>query len=123
MSGVSRQFMLLAVAFLLAGIVLGLHMAISTDHALTPAHAHIMLAGWASSALFAIYYHLHPQVASTIWSRVHFWLGSISVVIMNIALVLLYSGMPQAEAGAAMGSIGFAFSIVIFARNVVLART
>ena len=122
MTGVARQFMLLAIAFLLAGVVIGLHMAISQDHTLTPAHAHVMLAGWVSSAIFALFYQVQPAAAASIWARVHFILGSISAVVMTGSLVLLLTGHAGAEPGAAVGSMGFGLSVLIFARNVLVAR-
>jgi len=51
-----------AVVLVVAGMVWGIVMAISQDHAAMPAHAHLNLLGWVSLFLFGIYYHLHPTI-------------------------------------------------------------
>jgi len=49
-----------AVLFVLAGMLWGIQMAISNNHAPFPAHAHLNLLGWVSLFLFGIYYRLNP---------------------------------------------------------------
>ena len=51
-----------AVLLVVAGMIWGIVMAISGDHAAMPAHAHLNLLGWVSLFLFGIFYHLHPAL-------------------------------------------------------------
>ena len=121
MIGTARNFMILAVAFLWFGIAVGLIMAIGGDHAPAPAHAHIMLAGWVSQAIFAFFYHIHQEVAESVWGRAHFILQAIATTLMTVSVLLLYNGHPGAEPGAAIGSLAFAGCAILFTRNTVIA--
>ena len=51
-----------AVLFVLAGMVWGLQMAISNDHAAFPANAPLNLLGFVSLFLFGFYYRMHPSL-------------------------------------------------------------
>ena len=114
MQGAARLFFTLAIVYAIVGMLLGLSMAISQDHGELPTHAHIMLAGWVSSALFAYFYHLFPAVGSTRLALFHFWFQTASSVVMMVSLYFIYGGHPAAEPGAAIGSIGYALGVALF---------
>ena len=115
MQGAARLFFTLAIVYAILGMLLGLSMAISQDHGELPTHAHIMLAGWVSSALFAYFYHLFPAIGSTRLAMFHFWFQTASSVVMMVSLFFFYGGNPAVEPGAAIGSIGYALGVVLFA--------
>jgi len=115
MQGVARLFFTLAVAYAIAGMALGLHMAIGQDHGQVVTHAHIMLAGWASSAIFAFFYNVFPDLNHSTIAKGHFSLQTVATVVMLTSLFLLYGGNPGAEPGAALGSIGYLIGVVLFA--------
>ena len=52
----------LAVLFVIAGMAMGIGMAMSQDHSIMPAHAHLNLLGWVSLFLFGIYYERRPAL-------------------------------------------------------------
>ena len=88
MKGPARNFFTLAVIYAILGILLGLQMAITTDHGEKVTHAHIMLAGWASMALFAYFYHLFPAINAKGIATVHFWIQAVASVVtrpLNLA--------------------------------------
>ena len=114
MKGAARLFFTLAIIYAILGMVLGLAMAISKDHGEVVTHAHIMLAGWVSSALIAYFYHLFPATAVKSIAIFHFWFKAASSVLMLGSLFLLYGGNPAVEPGAAVGSIGFALGMILF---------
>jgi hypothetical protein len=58
-------FFLAAVLCVAGGMVWGIQMAASGDHAMVGAHAHLNLVGWATLALFGIYYRLTPQAVQS----------------------------------------------------------
>ena len=64
MTGVARLFFILAIAYAILGLLLGLKMSISQDHSQMPTHAHMMVLGWLMSAVFAFFYHLFPESAA-----------------------------------------------------------
>jgi hypothetical protein len=115
MQGAARLFFTLAIVYAICGMLLGLGMAISGDHGEMPTHAHIMLAGWVSSALFAYFYHLFPAIGGKRIAFVHFGLQTASAVVMMVSLFFVYGGYPAVEPGAAIGSIGYALGMVLFA--------
>ncbi len=47
-----------AMLLVLAGMIWGLHMAITDDHSAFPAHAHLNLLGFVALFLFGIFYRL-----------------------------------------------------------------
>ena len=52
-----------AIVFLVLGVGIGILMAISRNHNVMGAHAHINLLGWVTSAIFGGYYALNPAKA------------------------------------------------------------
>ena len=50
MKGIDRLFLRIAVVYVLAGMALGIFMAMSDDHSQMPTHAHMNLMGWAPMA-------------------------------------------------------------------------
>ena len=115
MQGAARRFFTLAIVYVILGIILGLQMAISGNHGEMVTHAHIMLVGWVSSALIAYFYHLFPATGSKPIATFHFWFYVASTVVMLGSLFLFFGGNAAAEPGAAVGSIGFALSMLLFA--------
>jgi cbb3-type cytochrome oxidase subunit 1 len=115
MNAVSRSFLAASIVWALLGMVLGLAMAISQDHGAMPAHAHIMVLGWLSFAVFAVVYQVFPAAAESRFAKLHLWLALASSVVMLGAVYLIYSGYPELEPFAAAGSIAYAASFALFA--------
>jgi beta-glucosidase/6-phospho-beta-glucosidase/beta-galactosidase len=115
MQGVARNFFTLAIIYALCGMALGLHMSITHDHGQMPVHAHTMVAGWLMSSVFAFFYHLFPAAADTLLARVHFWLATVSGIVLLIGLYMLLGGNPTVEPVVAVASIGFYVAMFLFA--------
>ena len=115
MQGVARNFFTLAIIYALCGMALGIHMAISEDHGQMPTHAHIMVAGWLMSAVFAFFYHLFPATGQKAIAIVHFWLTAISGIGLMIGLFVLLAGNPAIEPLLGIASIGFYAGMLLFA--------
>ena len=118
MQGTARLFFTLAVIYAICGMFLGLYMGISDNHLEMPTHAHIMLAGWVSSALFAFFYQLFPAINVSRIATVHFWLQTISAIVMVGSLFILYGGEignDSAEPAVAIGSMGYLAGMLLFA--------
>lgn len=115
MQGVSRNFFLLAIIYAICGMTLGLVMSISQDHTQMPVHAHIMVAGWLMSAVFAFFYHLFPVAAASRLAPVHFWLTAVSGIGLLVGLFFLLAGNPAIEPLVAISSLGFFAGILLFA--------
>ncbi|RVC73772.1 hypothetical protein EN745_31765 [Mesorhizobium sp. M4A.F.Ca.ET.022.05.2.1] len=115
MPRVSELFFKTAIVFLMLGVAAGLEMAISGDHGAFPAHAHINLLGWVTSALFGGYYALNPAKAARRIAMIHYGLYTLGLVIMMPALYLMLHGNPALEPVVAGGSLIVAAAILIFA--------
>jgi len=115
MPRVSLYFFKTATIFLIVGIAVGLHMGITENHSAMPAHAHINLLGWVTSALFGGYYALQPARAEWRIAFVHFAVYVAGMVIMLPALYLKYTGYPEFEPLLAGGSMIVGLGVLIFA--------
>jgi len=103
-----------AVAFLVAGLIWGLVMAISQDFSTMPAHAHLNLLGWVSLFLFGIYYRLHPRMEGSRGAHVQVWIWIIGTIIMAIGITLVQTGHTVGEPIAAVGSITVLLDALFF---------
>ncbi|CDX20795.1 putative signal peptide protein [Mesorhizobium sp. ORS 3324] len=116
MPRVSELFFKTAIVFLILGVAAGLQMAISHDHGAFPAHAHINLLGWVTSAIFGGYYALNPGKAERRIAMIHYGLYTVGLVVMLPALYwMLAGGHPEIEPVVAIGSLIVAASVLVFA--------
>lgn len=97
---ISRNFLLVAVLYLLVGMSLSSYMGASGNHTLTPVHAHINLLGFTLMAVFAVVYRVFTEMAESSLAKVHFWLHQAGTLILVCALYLMMSGrVPEATIG------------------------
>jgi hypothetical protein len=115
MRGVARGFFAAAVVYGLLGMALGLDMAMRHDHVELPTHAHIMVVGWLSFAVFAFFYHALGASVPRWLALAHYILAQVSTAVMIAGLWLYYGGQTQFEPAAAIGALGYAASFVLFA--------
>jgi cbb3-type cytochrome oxidase subunit 1 len=114
MQGLAARFFGSAIVYAILGMMLGLHMGMSKDHTQMPTHAHILVVGWVSFAVFGIFYHLFPSAAATFLAKVQFWLAQLSQLALVVGLSLLFSGNAEADPIAAVASIGLLVSMILF---------
>jgi hypothetical protein len=112
MRNIAFYFFAAAVLCVTCGMFWGIHMAISGDHTMAPAHAHLNLVGWTTMGLFGLYYTVTPAAAETTLAKVHLGFAVLGVlcIVPGIALAVWGSG----EALAAIGSILTVISMLIF---------
>lgn len=115
MTGLASRFFGSALIFAILGMSLGLAMGMTQDHAQMPTHAHILVIGWVSFAIFGFFYHLFPEAAATKLAATHFWLAEASLVVLVFGLFQIFSGNPSGDPFAAAGSIGLLTSTILFA--------
>ena len=114
MRGFGKAFFATALIYGVLGILLGLHMAMSKNHGQLPTHAHILVIGWVSFAIFGLFYSAHGHAVPKLLATLHFWLAEISFAALVVGLWLLYEGYGQYEPIAAVSSLGYAASFLIF---------
>jgi hypothetical protein len=116
MKGLSAWFFGTAVVYGIAGLVPGNIMGATQDHSQLPTHAHIMLIGWVSFAIFGYFYHAFPARSGGLLARLHFWLGQASYLTLIFALSQIFGGNPElGEPIAGLASIAYLISMVLFA--------
>ena len=119
MKGAARQFFILALCYAIAGMVLGIYMAASHDHTEMPTHAHIMVAGWLMSSVFAFFYHLFPEIGARPLARAHFWVQGLSGIVLVGTLFSVLQGNESLEPVTALASVGFLIGTLMFVWNAV----
>jgi drug/metabolite transporter (DMT)-like permease len=116
MPKLANLFFKTAVIFLIIGIVIGLQMGISQNHNVVPAHAHINLLGWVTSAIFGVYYALNPAKAQKRTAIAHYGIYTAGVIVLTASLYLeLLTGNTAFEAPLAIGSIITLLGVLVFA--------
>jgi hypothetical protein len=88
MKRIDIYFLLLATVLLICGAGLGIKMGASEDFTLTPVHAHLNLAGWASLALFGLTYRAYPEMAERRLALWHFIVSGTGAVLLPIGIGL-----------------------------------
>ena len=115
MKGLGRAFFASALVYGILGMLIGLHMGMSKDHAQTPTHAHILVVGWLSFAIFGLFYAAYEHAVPPLLARIHFWLAQVSLAGLAIGLWLLTAGRAQFEPVVVVSSIAYLVSFILFA--------
>lgn len=115
MPTIAARFFGSAILFAILGLVLGNVMAATHDHGQLVTHAHMMLIGWVSFALFGLFYHRFPERAASRGAALHFWLAELSFIVLVVGLYGIYGGAPELDPMAGVGSIAYLVSMVVFA--------
>ena len=103
-----------AVLCVLAGMLWGIHMAVSDDHSAFPAHAHLNLLGWVSLFLFGIYYRLHPALDQSRAALAQVWIWCLATIVLAIGVGLVHTGHMIGDPIAAIGSLLVLADMVMF---------
>ncbi len=103
-----------AVLFVIAGMIWGINMAISENHAAMPAHAHLNLLGWVSLFLIGTYYRLNPALERTRAAVLQVWTWIAGTSVITVGVGLIFTGHPEADPIAAIGSFIILFAALWF---------
>jgi len=112
--------MVIAVVYVLVGMLLGGKMGASGDHTLSGLHAHLNLVGFTLMMVFGLTYRSIPSMAEGRIGVSHFWLHQIGALVMMVSLYLLFS---ETVAAASIGpflllsEVLIIFGIVLFGLN------
>lgn len=111
---VSTLSFLAATAFVVAGMIWGIIMAVSNNHATLPAHAHLNLLGWVSLFLFGIYYRLHPSLETSMFAKAQVYVWIVGTIIMAIGVALVHTQHAIGDPIAGVGSIIVLLDVLLF---------
>ena len=111
----ARLFLRHSVIYILIGISIGIYMAASHNHTLSPVHAHLNLLGFVAMAIYGFFHRLYPAAGNDPLARWHFWIANLGMVALLVALAALLLGVQEAEMFTA------AFSFVVFGGMILFA--
>lgn len=116
MSRLSLAFFTTGALCVLGGMVWGVLMAASNDHAMMPAHAHLNLMGWATLALMGTFYALSGRSDRLGWAN--YWISTASVAVSIPALAMVLGGNAAADKFATLGAVLAILGILTFLASV-----
>lgn len=83
------RWLKIAVVYLIIGIVVGIYMSSAIDLKWASAHAHVNLAGWATTAIIGLIYCVYKDIANNrlgVWS---FWLYNIGLPLFLVSTFMV----------------------------------
>jgi hypothetical protein len=104
-----------ATVYALIGMAWGIHMGMSGDHTLFPAHAHLNLLGWVSVFLYGLFFAGVPKAAAGRLPVVHALIAHLGILLMIPGVVLAIGEVEIGEPLVGIGSILVILSMLIFA--------
>lgn len=110
----SKWFLRFAALFAVAGMGLGIYMAASFDHSMSPVHAHVNLIGWVGMFLAGLFYAVHPTADDRL-ARIHLGTAFIGLLILAPGIAGSHLGLPWGPPVAGLGSILTLVAMVLFA--------
>ena len=111
----SNWFLRIAVLYFIAGVAVGLGMAMSGVTILRPVHVHLNLLGWASMMLFGLFYRAVPAAAETKLAKAHFWIYVPAHLVQMVTLTMYYSGNKAVDPILGLSSIVVGVAVLCFA--------
>lgn len=96
-NSISLLFFRTAAVLLIVGMVFGIYMSASGNHAATGAHAHLNLIGFVVMSIYGIFFALNPRKSTGRLPKILWGLNTIAAVVMFPSLVLLLNGYPGFE--------------------------
>jgi hypothetical protein len=105
MSKLSLAFFTTAAVCALAGMLWGIHMGITDNFTLAPAHAHLNLVGWTTLALMGGFYALAGERAPRRLGWINYGLSAVGVVVMIPSLAILLATTGKTNPGVILGSL------------------
>jgi len=111
-----RTYLVWSLCYAVLGMVLGIYMAASHNHAEFVTHAHILLAGFAVSFIYGTIHKLWLAAPGRAVAKTQFVLHQASAITMTGGLFLLYGNMvpaPTLEPFLAVASIGVLLGMLL----------
>ena len=96
-----RAFVLVGLAWLIIGMILGFYIAFTTSTQFIPVHVAMMLSGFVVLTVYGLIYRGWPALNETTLGHVQFWIAAIAVVGQVVgALQFVLSGSIAVVAAA-----------------------
>jgi len=93
-----RKYLTWALAYAVAGMALGIFMAVSHNHAQHPTHAHINLVGFVASFVYAVIHRLWLGEGAPRLAKAQFIVHQTGALVMFAGLFMLFGNIvPEAQ--------------------------
>lgn len=92
-----RKHLLCGLAYAIFGMCVGIYMAATNNHLQHVSHAHILLAGFVVSVIYAVIHKLWLAEAGSRLATVQFLAHQAGVLTLSIGLLLLYGSVLPVE--------------------------
>lgn len=100
-----RKYLIWALSYALAGMVLGIYMAASGNHGQFVTHAHILLIGFLLSFCYALIHKLWLIEPARALAQTQFLLHQLAALTVLSALLLLFGGvLPESTLAPILGA-------------------
>lgn len=93
-----RIYLIIALLYAVAGMVLGIFMAATHNHTQHVTHAHILLVGFVVSFIYAVIIRQWLTGSVGVMAKVQFGLHQLAALVMVVGLFLLYGNIMPMEA-------------------------
>ena len=118
---ISTLLLRVSTVLLLAGLCIGIGMAMKQDFRLAPTHAHLNLIGFVILFMTGLYYRMVPVAETLGLAKAHAYLHIVAAIILPIGIAALTIIGPAYEVIAIVGSLIFLLAMILFA--IVVYRT
>ena len=92
-----KKFVLTGLTYAIIGMCLGIYMAASQNHVQFITHAHILLAGFVVSFIYALCHKLWLGNQTNLLAKIQFFTHQLGIFLMSLGLFLLYGGFVAAQ--------------------------
>ncbi len=119
-----KAFLKASIAWLAAGVTLGVAMAVYPQFIIyRPAHVHMNLLGFVTMMIYGVAYHVIPrftghQLHSRRTAYAQWWLANVGLLLMVIGFCLVPHGFPAARYALGTGGVLAALGAYCFVYNI-----
>jgi cbb3-type cytochrome oxidase subunit 1 len=119
-----RRFLKSSLAWLTAGVTLGVAMAVHPAWIVhRPAHLHMLVLGFVAMMIFGVAYHVIPRfIGVPLWSMrvatAHWWVANGGLLAMTVGFLLRGTGVSSGPPLLAVGGVLSALGAYSFAVNI-----
>jgi hypothetical protein len=114
----SNRLIHTAVAYFVAGVLLGVYMGAAQDFRLVHVHVHLNLLGWVALGLAGLLYAVHPRLGQGALAHGHYWLHSVGLLVFMGAFGWGVISGHKPMVAIAVGATMVSFGVLLFAVNV-----
>lgn len=117
MKKIDETYLLLALLWLVAGMVYGIWLGASEHFNFAESHAHMSLLGFVTSAIFGMMYRFYPSMKQSRLAAAQLWVYQVgTVVIVAGKIIVDAGGGPEVvSAGSIVILVGVLMMLYIFA--------